>query len=249
MYKLASIGSTVVVMLIGLAAGLLGWRLGKTRAPLQNLWSRVDKSRVAIQRWFKGSTETYYFVPGNCGWSIPADSPVQKSTLFDADKLIRLHCVKGAAIEINRGPLRRKSQVHASIINRVAWLIARDWKVGNTDWVRLEDTRGVPVEVALRMINQYTSLQAILDRINELEQQLMASERQRHDKLAGIKAILRLIEADRNRYRSKTSERIRKWLEDLDRSVDSGESQPSSNRIRDWETKFSLTTHTYGSDN
>ena len=112
--------------------------------------------------------------------------------------------------------------------------------------MRLEDTRGLPLETALRLINTYSSLQAMLDeierqrkRIAELEQELASANKRRQEWGAGIKAILQIVQLDRPRYRSKAAWHIRQCLESIEGSaVFLKEPEPTEEMISRWRSIF-----------
>jgi len=183
-----------------------------------------------LQLWAKGTDHFHYFEKGvyvheDARWVR------NKSAIFDAPQ------ISGHIIEISNGPFKSPS---ASRIRArrgpMMWLLTQAWKFDrNTDWVRLEDTRGVSVERALRLINEFPSLEAVLDQLDELKRDL-GSERSKREKLeerladldsnfketdrlylnlgAAVSAILTVINSDRSGSPSKFSRAVRKLLID-----------------------------------
>ncbi|MDP3697551.1 MAG: hypothetical protein Q8R55_06080 [Candidatus Taylorbacteria bacterium] len=134
-------------------------------------------------------------------------------------------------IEISHGFLRRRSAIYGPY--RLHWRMVEDKPM-----ICLADRKGLSVEAALRLINTYPSLQAMLDRINELEQELKTANSVRQDWNAATYVLLRIIQADRQFYRSKSSEHIRECLEIVREWQKHRESEPSSDKIMVWRKVF-----------
>lgn len=187
-------------------------------------WPRI----VQFYHWLKGSRKLYTIRHDSlyeCMWG---DLPWA-----------------GNIIEFISHPFFPKAILHGKA--------SKDWRVGKVSLgldapylrfgagrINLVDRNNLSIEQALRIANNYSSLQAMLDRIAELERQLKESERQRKKRWAGIRAILELINLDRSKYRSQSSERIRRWLEIVNRKEEfSNESEPGSEMpVLDWLSKL-----------
>ena len=77
-------------------------------------------------------------------------------------------------------------------------------------------TSNVLAKTAIQIFGSYPSLQAMLDRITELERELESANKRRQEWGAGIKAILQIVQLDRPRYRSKAAWHIRQCLESIE---------------------------------
>src|SRR3989338_9005150 len=199
-------------------------------------WWKLEDLRC----WLKGSRTTYYL--SESGF---VKSSTKKLRTPAGRVGIDMNFSNQGVIEISRGGFRPSSAIYGDY-HLGPWGIAKVSMGCNSqggfgaDWVDLRDRASLPVEMALRLINTYPSLQVMLHRIAELESQLKESDRQRKKRWAGIKTVLTLINVDRNKYRSKTSEQIRKWLEILDRPEEhSKEVEPSDIYIENWMLKIS----------
>lgn len=99
----------------------------------------------------------------------------------------------------------------------------------------LQDRGGQSIETVLKAVNSGLSFPALNDRIAELEKQLSKAEDRRLEWRAAIRAVLRLVDMDRQRYRSQSSERIRLWLEVIEKEAqDRGEPPPHKGKEDSW---------------
>lgn len=196
-------------------------------------------------RWLKGSRKTYYLGTRDI-------SPL-RSTDFTPEELARIAdpgVLAEPVIEISRGLFRRRSAVYG----KAQWQIQKDWHefgldpVG-ADRVSLTDTRGLLVETALQLINTYSSLQAMLDRIAELESRptrlelqnaednlFLANERQQ-ELAAAIIALREQILSDRQRYRGVVPQELRHDLQLILNEVNISVSATDS-RLKTWSERF-----------
>lgn len=184
-------------------------------------------------RWLKGSRKTHYLRN--------PDNPNQSEVLTTEQKL-RIGAERivgfnpGIHIEISRGPFRKSSQIYG---RGQFWMITQDWRDSNTDWVRMEDTRGVRVGTALRMVNQYPSLEALIDRIAELERDLDDACNEQEEWFAPIVALHQVILEDKQRYRSPAARRIRAYLEEVISLSDLRLiPRPSDKKVSAWKGTF-----------
>ncbi len=179
-------------------------------------WLTWEWTFGKLWRWLKGSRVSYYFESGYHG-SLGLFAQNQTAKIREAGQRALL-LVSGFAIEISRGPWRRPSAIYGE--GPRFWTIVQDWQSNGVDWVRLEDMRGLRVKTALQMINRYPSLEALVDRIAELERelantnyQLKESEGQRQRLRADLEVILRVLAEGRKQHSSRFSEGLRLFLE------------------------------------
>jgi len=142
---------------------------------------------------------------------------------------------------LHRGEFwRRRSAIYGS--GSMHWRIVRTTQdipdvagVPNVDWVELKDQQGLPVETALRLINTYPSLQAMLDRIAEIEKGLATSQLRRQESFAAMLALRQIIANDKQRYKSPAAKNIASYVEIVIRKArENGEPEPSESQILDW---------------
>jgi len=193
---------------------------------------------IRIWCWLKGSEIIYWL--GDGGGRLK----------LSRNRGFFLANLNANAIRIIRGPFRRRSVIHG--IASSYWQIAGEWErelCGQR--ISLKSSYGLPVETALKLINTYPSLQAMIDRIAELESRptqlemqtvkdnlFLANER-RQEWSDGVAAILSLTDKDRQRYRSKAAENIRKRLEYLNNwQVAHSEIKPTEQGVRTWENEL-----------
>lgn len=161
-------------------------------------------------RWLKGSRKLYYLY----------DDELKISELsargFDDPRMSNPQSV----VEINRSPFRRRSAIYGEAANN--WRVIGDRAWPNTlRWVYLKDLRGLRIEDALQLINTYPSLQAMLDRIAELElrptrlelqnaeDNLFLANERKVQAVAALQALNIKILDGKQRFRSQTSKEIR----------------------------------------
>lgn len=197
-------------------------------------WPRI----VQFYHWLKGSRKSYYF---------GANQRVVDSSENFRESI-------RPVIEINRGLFRRRSAIYGSGPRH--WQVA-DVSVGRdgTNWIELQERRGLVVGRALELINTYPSLQAMLDRIAELEKagaeqkmRITKIEKERDEQRFvrrslefGVSALLKKIEADRQRFRSEPSKRIKQCLGELQHLVIAHLNGHQINLPKsevDWEQEF-----------
>ena len=122
---------------------------------------------LSFSRWLRGSRTTFYLLSTNYHWTT-------KDRLRKYVDRGKYPTVIGQVIEISQGLFRRRSGIYGP--NPCDWKVYASSPRMIYDLVFLRDTKGLSAETALRVVNQYPSLQAMLDRIAELELQLEASE-------------------------------------------------------------------------
>ncbi len=186
--------------------------------------------RATIWRWLKGSRTTYYF---------PRKADGHPPLAFTASNIRKDHHrylhTDGEAIEINRGFWRRRSRVHSFYYT--GWKIAKVYHGDDLKDIRvvLNNRNTLSVERALRLVNDYGSLDQMLRRIEKLEGELATVRLQAQVGSdlwwASIKAILKIIEDDKNRYRSSAAGRIRECLEYIDHQATEQGCQPPSDAL------------------
>ena len=159
-------------------------------------------------RWLKGFRKIYYRQHHPC-------YGLQVYSCPNRLRAIDWSCVDGSVIEINRGPFRRRSAIYGPAAD--FWRIAGSWHRERTgDWVRLEQVlQGLKVEVALQFINTYPSLQAMLDRIDELGRERLDDKAKIQELSAAICALYKQIISDRQRYRGAVALELRHDLETI----------------------------------
>lgn len=154
-------------------------------------------------RWLKGSRVTYYIYESGFVKS------TTKKLRTPADRIgINMKPKNQGVIEINQGWFRPPSTIYGDF-HIGPWEITKAWRFGRGDdceCVNITDTRGLRVDTASGMINTYPSLQAMLDRIAELEKE--------HQVLVEGAVALRLrILGDKQRFRSPAVQQVREYLE------------------------------------
>lgn len=203
-------------------------------------WLNGDLKK--IWRWLKGSRVSYYLVNEEIK-SVPRRIGAEE----------RIDHLRGIPVmEIGRKRFKARGTILDFGENHFQILKVHKVNTGIGDWVYLKDQVGLPLEESLHMINLYPSLQAMLDRIAELESRptqlelqaakdnLFLANKQRQDWHAGTIAILRLIDGDKQRYRSQAAKSIRENLEYLRQCQWSyDESRPSDEIISMWLDKLS----------
>lgn len=214
------------------------WVIVLTLLWMVALWEFVGNEFKHIEkffRWLKGTRKTYFIDYNNM-------------THETTDKLRGFHdfihlgsitgTTVGSGIEIGRGFLRRRSAIYG-LAEKNWQLIKASVNDGCCGVVELRDKQGVILEDALHLINTYPSLQAMLDRIAELEHQLNESEYINQGTREGISAILSLINEDRQKYRSKAAENIRVWLERLATAYKlKNHAEPKPTQVEAWKRTF-----------
>ena len=107
-----------------------------------------------VFRWLKGSRVSFYLRASDGGLEY------QSCNMRGA--------ISVPVIELSRGPFRRQSALYGR--NSENWKIAvGHWNVNS---IELQDRKGIPVKTALKLVNDFPSLQAMLDRIANLEEEL-----------------------------------------------------------------------------
>lgn len=161
-------------------------------------------------------------------------------------------------VEVIQKPFCRcRILIHGTAKN---WRITQNLVTKHGIYVCLEQCNlGLPLEEAFQVINTYPSFWAMLDKIKKQEIQiaelesrptqlelqaakdnLFLANKQRQDWHAGTIAILRLIDGDKQRYRSQAAKNIRENLEYLRQCQwDYNESRPSDEIISMWLDKLS----------
>jgi len=206
---------------------------------------------VEFFRWLKGSRMSHYLTTTPGYEKVYTTHPGYK--LRTEGQRRSFYKIKlGSIIEISHGFLRRRSAIYGEAAKN--WRVTSDRAWPNTlRWVYLKDKRGMRIEDALPLINIYPSLQAMLDRIAELEKELRSTEaslENRNNRVlelekdlahaedkrkqwwATIKAVLCIINEDKPRYRSTPAKHIREYLESVDEvAQDLGEPQPSGSLV------------------
>ena len=143
---------------------------------------------VQLGDWLKGSRKIYFIdLSGN----VRSDSG-SFSYILD--------WAKGTVIETSHGFLRWRSAIYGEAEQN--WRVTSDRAWPNTlRWVYLKERRGLRIEDALLLINTYPSLQAMLDRIAELEKASV-------EPLAVLRALdLKMLD-DKQRFRSPAVKEI-----------------------------------------
>ena len=158
-----------------------------------------------LVKWLKGSRRTYYL------FGEKTESTIYPLEIFRIpDSRIRRN-----TIEIGSGLLNIQSVICGPASD--FWRIAGSWHRERTgDWVRLEQVlQGLPIETALRLINTYPSLQAMLDRIAELEKESLDDKAKIQELSAAICALFEQILSDKQRYRGAVALELRHDLETI----------------------------------
>ncbi len=188
------------------------------------------KSEERISRWLKGSRINYHWKNGAVETS--THEPDNRSWPY-----VWSWCYP--TIEFVRKPFRRLSvSLHGSRWYPPEWRIGRPaGRKHVSDTVSL--TSNVLAKTAIQIFGSYPSLQAMLDRITELERELESANKRRQEWGAGIKAILQIVQLDRPRYRSKAAWHIRQCLESIEGSaVFLKEPEPTEEMISRWRSIF-----------
>ncbi len=165
-----------------------------------------------FRRWLKGNRITYYFQRQTNLKGLKSEV-YQTSAKLRTDNDLQDFChrngydVVGLRLELNQGVFRQRSAIYGGGVP-MRWKITRTGKdisdvAGNpdVDWVKLNDCQGLPVETALQLINTYPSLQAMLDRIEELEKASV-------EPLAALRALDNKMLDDKRRFRSPAAKEI-----------------------------------------
>jgi len=97
-------------------------------------------------------------------------------------------------------------------ISRVSLGLDTNVRFGS-ERVSLVDSGNLSTEQALKLINTYSSLQSMLDRISELERDNWLSAKKYNDLNAALIAIYKHILDDKQRFRSQAAQEIRENLE------------------------------------
>ncbi len=138
---------------------------------------------VEFFRWLKGSRMSFFLLPS--------------SGNLEFCKLNMRGAISHSVIELCRGPFRRRSTLYG--------LNSENWKVAVGHWdvnsIELQDRKGLPTKTALKLVNKYSSLQAMLDRIAELEK--VGTE-----PLAILRALDIKMLDDKQRFRSPAVKEI-----------------------------------------
>ena len=175
-------------------------------------------------RWLKGSRASYYMIEGR---NIVESTPYSLRTRPVWPVLPVFKYITGSVVEVNRGPFRRRSAIYGDA--------AGNWEVvevnsGSYTRVGLRDlTMSLPVESALRLINTYPSLQAMLDEIErqknqivELEKQLEFAEKDKKEWTVKLRKLVAKIIKDKQRFRSQAVQEIRESLEGVLMGMEEG---------------------------
>ena len=181
-------------------------------------WHRM----IQLWRWLKGSRENYHLSHG----LIEIDS--HRLDRNDGESWVV------PTIEIVRRPSGLFGGIFGTRWYPQTWRIQKVWSgvapKSPGDWVSLTDTQGLHVTDALRLVNTYPSLQAMLDRIAEIENQLSQANEHRQELNIGIQAVLNFINSDRQKFRSPTNQRVRELLEEVRR----GEPEVDKDKVFSW---------------
>ncbi len=156
-----------------------------------------------VFRWLKGSRKSYYL---SNKFEIETDKELLGSLTTRSE-----FGIGGSIIEISRGPFRRRSAIYGPAAKN--WKIDGDWFNSFVDLqhgycVSLIDNHGLPIEQALRLINTYPSLQAMLDRIANLEAELLHARSKVAERAAVLQALDQKLTADKQRFRGSPAKEI-----------------------------------------
>ena len=189
-----------------------------------------------FRRWLKGSRTTYYFQRQTNLKGLKS-KVYQTSAKLRTDNDLQDFChhngydVVGLRLELNQGVFRQRSAIYGGGL----WAILRYYHGGFFNRVFLKDEEGLIEEDTLQFINTYPSLQAVLNRIEELEKQLVRAEDRRQEWFAALEALRRIIESDRQRYRSSAAGTIRSYIGSVQRAAKSeGEPEPHKEKVNSW---------------
>ncbi len=171
------------------------------------LWPEVKQ----FFRWLKGSRTSYYLEG-------PDDARNAKmASMPNRFKTIGLY--HDSVIEINRGFWRRRSAIYGPA--------AKNWKIVgifrimmDVDCVELQGGLNLPVNKTLQLINTYSSLRAMLDRIAKQEKRIADLDKEYKVIVDGIVALRARIIVERQRFRSPAVQKIRECLEMILGEVD-----------------------------
>jgi len=184
-------------------------------------------------RWLKGLSESYGLDQSSGELKI-ISRPLRRDVQ-------RKDCgLQSTVIEVRRILL---FQNWAKIFGEGAehWKIARVSGPAGRD-LHLIDLDGLGISAALRTVNMGKPLEGLLDRIDELEHQVKhlqkvedhADER-RQESLAAIFALRRIIQNDKQRYRSPAAQNIASYIElVISKAQEMREPNPSEAQILDW---------------
>mgnify|MGYP001580633141 CR=1 FL=1 len=206
----------ILVIVLGSILGrLLIWYIeGKENR--HTLWE------MRLFRWLNGSRKNYHLSHG----LIEIDS--HRLDRNDGESWVV------PTIEIVRRPSGLFGGIFGTRWYPQTWRIQKVWSgvapKSPGDWVSLTDTQGLHVTDALRLVNTYPSLQAMLDRIAEIENQLSQANEHRQELNIGIQAVLNFINSDRQKFRSPTNQRVRELLEEVRR----GEPEVDKDKVFSW---------------
>ena len=172
-------------------------------------------------RWFKGSRKNYYLSDGIIRGLEPGVS--------------YRGAISTPIIEIRKILWWYRGKVHGTF---GLWQITKVGRHGSDYDIQLGWERREDLGSALRLMNAYSrplALHEMLNRTEDLEKQLEKAEDFRAEWRAAIRAISKMIDAFRQLCRSKSSERIRKWLEVVEHSATShGEPEPPEEKVTAW---------------
>ena len=183
-----------------------------------------------FRTWLQGSRTSYYInstgMVAHTHWRLRTVNQWKIYGGVDID---------ASVIEISSGFWRRRSAIYGPAAKN--WKIAGIYRIMmEVDCVELEGLSGVPVETALKIINAYPSLQAMLDRIAELEKNLKVANTRRVELRAMVRALLEVIQGDRQKYRSRAAQHIRVFLEEVEaQATMMNEPNPSIDQIEFWK--------------
>ena len=176
-------------------------------------------------RWLKGSRMSFYLRLSDNG--------------LEYQSLNMRGSIQYPIIELSRGLFRRRSALYGR--NSENWKVAvGHWEVNS---IKLQDKKGVSVKTALELADKYPSLQAMLDRIAELEKELQIANKRRAESRAAFQALRDIINADRQKYRSSAAQHIREFIEQVDvQATMMNEPNPSEEQVEVWKRTFHTAT-------
>ena len=156
-----------------------------------------------IFRWLKGSRTRYW---------IDHYGDFRKTGVSVHSFEEEVKRITGPSIEISRGPFRRRSAIYGSA--------AKDWQIarvslGNNaqggfsaDWVDLVDRSSLPVEHALHLINEYSSLQGLMIENRGQRNRIAELEKASVEPLAALRALDSKMLHNKQRFRSPAAKEI-----------------------------------------
>ncbi len=172
-------------------------------------WSALRIGR--IYKWLKGSRTTYY-KPHTLD---PKEGRIASTKVSLRKGLDMFLVTFGSVIEINRGFWRRPSVIHK--------MYPSSWEIGKTfkslsstgiDTIELRDPSAMSVDLALHIVNGYSSIESMFNEIEELKKKLDARDRNEGGILAAISVIHNYLVAGKtDRYRSQVVAGIREDIE------------------------------------